>query len=106
MLAEEHLIRGGIFNSLPEVNQTAKIAEPGGSLDAVKRGGANAERSLAAQVTFIVPGGCAAWNRGADYVKLLAPALRARTRSLTRHREPYNQATLACKAPGAGQHRD
>jgi len=22
-----------------------------------------------------VPGGCAAWNRGADYVKLLAPAL-------------------------------
>jgi len=22
------------------------------------------------------------------------------------HREPYNQATLACTAPGAGQHRD
>ena len=22
-----------------------------------------------------VPGGCAAWNRGADYVKYLAPAL-------------------------------
>jgi hypothetical protein len=24
---------------------------------------------------FIVPGGCAAWNRGADYVEHLAPAL-------------------------------
>ena len=23
----------------------------------------------------IVPGGCAAWNRGADFVQLLAPAL-------------------------------
>jgi len=45
-------------------------------------------------------------NRGADYVKYLAPALRARTRYLTGHREPHNQATLACAAPGAGQHRD
>jgi len=25
---------------------------------------------------------------------------------LTGHREPHNQATLACTAPGAGQHRD
>ena len=53
-----------------------------------------------------VPGGCAAWNRGADFVKYLVPALRAGTRYLTGHREPHNQATLACAAPGAGQHRD
>lgn len=45
-------------------------------------------------------------NRGADYVKYLVPSLRARTRYLTGHREPHNQATLACAAPGAGQHRD
>ena len=31
-----------------------KIAEPGGSLDAVKRGGADANNSWAAQVTLIV----------------------------------------------------
>ena len=51
-------------------------------------------------------GGYAAENRGVDFVKYLAPALRARTRYLTGHREPHNQATLACTAPGAGQHRD
>jgi len=27
-------------------------------------------------------------------------------RNLTGHREPHNQATLACAAPGAGQHRE
>ncbi|MCD6560804.1 MAG: hypothetical protein J7L16_03475 [Deltaproteobacteria bacterium] len=27
------------------------------------------------QVTHVVLGGCAAWNRGADYVKLLVPTL-------------------------------
>ena len=27
------------------------------------------------QVIAVVPGGCAAWNRGADFVQLLAPAL-------------------------------
>jgi len=43
----------------------------------------------------IVPGGCAAWNRGADFVKLLVPTLRAGTRSLTGRRELFNQATLA-----------
>jgi len=36
------------------------IAEPGGPLDAGKRGGADAASSLAAQVTFIVPGDCVA----------------------------------------------
>jgi len=46
------------------------------------------------------------YNRGADFVKYLAPALRARTRYLTGHREPHNQATLACAPPGADQHRD
>ena len=45
-------------------------------------------------------------NRGADYVKHLVPSLRARTRHLTGHREPHNQATLARTAHGAGQHRD
>lgn len=45
-------------------------------------------------------------NRGADFVKYLAPALRARTRYLTGHRAPHNQASLACTAHGAGQHRD
>jgi len=57
-------------------------------------------------IEALVHGGSAAVNRGADYVKYLAPALRAGTRYLTRHREPHNQATLACTAPGAGQHRD
>ena len=53
-----------------------------------------------------VHGGFAAVNRGADYVKHLVPSLRARTRYLTGHRKPHNQAELACTAPGAGQHRD
>ena len=53
-----------------------------------------------------VHGGFAAVNRGADYVQLLVPSLRARTRSWTWHREHHNQATLACDAHGAGQHRD
>ena len=43
----------------------------------------------------VVPGGYAAWNCGADFVKLLVPTLRARTRSLTGRRELFNQATLA-----------
>jgi len=55
---------------------------------------------------FIVLGGYAAENRGADYVKYLVPSLRARTRYLTGHREPHNQTAFACAAPGAGQHRD
>jgi len=46
-----------------------------------------------------VLGGCAAENRGADCVKLLAPAPCARTRNWTGHREPHNQTTLACTAP-------
>jgi len=53
-----------------------------------------------------VLGGCAAENRGTDFVKYLVPSLRARTRYLTGHREPYNQTAFACAAPGAGQHRD
>ena len=53
-----------------------------------------------------VLGGCAAENRGADFAKLLVPSLRARTRSLTGHREPHNQTAFACTAPGADQHRD
>jgi len=53
-----------------------------------------------------VPGGCAAWNRGADYVEYLVPALRAGTRYSTGHREPHNQTAFACAAHGAGQHRD
>ncbi|RLB76591.1 MAG: hypothetical protein DRH24_17630 [Deltaproteobacteria bacterium] len=60
----------------------------------------------AAPLILGVLGGCAAENRGADFVKYLAPALRARTRYLTGHREPHNQATLACAPPGAGQHLD
>ena len=55
---------------------------------------------------FCVHGGFAAVNRGADCVQPLVPALRARTRYWTGHRELYNQAALACTAPGAGQHRD
>jgi len=54
-------------------------------------------------------GGCAAWNRGADFVQHLehlAPSLRAGTRSWTGHREPHNQTAFACTAHGAGQHRD
>ena len=53
-----------------------------------------------------VLGGFAAENRGADYVQLLVPSLRARTRSWTGHREPHNQTSFACEAHGAGQHRD
>ena len=60
----------------------------------------------AAWLISVVPGGCAAWNRGADYVQPLAPSLRAGTRSWTGHREPYNQTAFACTAHGAGQHRD
>ena len=44
---------------------------------------------------LLVPGGYAAWNRGADYVKYLVPSLRAGTRYLTGRRELFNQATLA-----------
>jgi hypothetical protein len=44
-----------------------------------------------AAADLVVLGGCAAENRGADFVKLLVPSLRARTRSLTGHREPHNQ---------------
>jgi hypothetical protein len=54
----------------------------------------------------LVPGGGAAGNRGADYVKYFAPALRVGTRYLTGHRAPHNQASLACTAHDAGQHRD
>jgi len=36
------------------LHKSAKIAEPGGSLDAVKRGGADAATLLAAQVTLVV----------------------------------------------------
>jgi len=57
-------------------------------------------------IESLVPGGFAAGNRGADFVKYLAPALRAGTRYLTGHRAPHNQASLACTARGAGQHRD
>ena len=53
-----------------------------------------------------VLGDFVAKNRGADFVNLLALSLRARTRSLTRHRAPHNQAALACAAHGAGQLRD
>jgi len=53
-----------------------------------------------------VHGGCAAVNRGADYVEHLAPALRAGTRYSTGHREPYNQTAFARTAHGAGQRRD
>ncbi|WP_300465491.1 hypothetical protein, partial [Desulfobacula sp.] len=42
-----------------------------------------------------VHGGCAAVNRGADFVQLLVPSLRARTRSWTGHRTPINQ-TIVC----------
>jgi len=35
-----------------------------------------------------------------------APALRAGTRYLTGHRAPHNQASLACMAHSAGQHRE
>ena len=58
------------------------------------------------QVMSFVHGGSAAVNRGADFVQPLVPALRARTRYWTGHREPHNQAALACTAHGAGQHRD
>jgi len=57
-------------------------------------------------VSSVVLGGVAAENRGADFVQHLAPALRARTRCWTRHREQHMQAALACTAHGAGQHRD
>jgi len=65
-----------------------------------------AERKKPRPLKSNVHGGYAAVNRGADSVKCLVPSLRARTRHLTGHREPHNQATLACMAPGAGQHRD
>jgi hypothetical protein len=42
-----------------------------------------------------VHGGFAAVNRGADFVKFLVPALRARTRNLTGHRTPINQTASA-----------
>ncbi len=61
---------------------------------------------IVAPLKLVVHGGFAAVNRGADYVKPLVPSLRARTRYLTGHRKPHNQAALACTAPGAGQHRD
>jgi hypothetical protein len=44
---------------------------------------------------LIVHGGFAAVNRGADYVQLLVPSLRARTRSWTGHRTPINQTAFA-----------
>ncbi len=54
----------------------------------------------------MIHGGCAAMNRGADSVQLLVPALRARTRRWTGHREPHKQTAFACEAHGADQHRD
>ncbi|MCJ7604054.1 MAG: hypothetical protein MUO63_21470, partial [Desulfobulbaceae bacterium] len=51
---------------------------------ALKCGGADAASSLAPLVMQVVPGDCVAGNRGADYVKRLAPALCAGTRHLTR----------------------
>lgn len=53
-----------------------------------------------------IPGGCAARNRGADFVEHLVPSLRAGTRYSTGHRELHKQTAFACTAPGAGQHRD
>jgi hypothetical protein len=41
-----------------------------------------------------VLGGSAAENRGADFVKHLVPALRARTRCSTGHRTPINQTDV------------
>jgi len=32
---------------------------------------------VAQPLSLVVPGGCAAWNRGADYVQHLVPTLRA-----------------------------
>ena len=63
-------------------------------------------RQTAGACENYVLGGFAAENRGADYVQLLVPSLRARTRSWTGHREPHNQTSFACEAHGAGQHRD
>ncbi len=57
-------------------------------------------------VIFAILGGFAAENRGADFVKYLVPALRARTRYLTGHRTPSNQTASVCSAHGAGQHRN
>jgi len=65
-----------------------------------------AERKKPRPLKSGVHGGCAAVNRGADFVQLLVPSLRARTRSWTGHRAPYNQTAFACTAHGAGQHRD
>ena len=62
--------------------------------------------AMGAAADASVHGGFAAVNRGADCVQPLVPALRARTRYWTGHRELYNQAALACTAHGAGQHRD
>ncbi len=39
--------------------------------------------SCQSSVKYDVPGGCAAWNRGADYVEYLVPSLRAGTRYST-----------------------
>jgi hypothetical protein len=43
-----------LFNPMLSMNQTAKIAEPGSSLDAEKLCGADAASSLVAQVTLVV----------------------------------------------------
>jgi hypothetical protein len=43
-----------VFLKMDNIEIKRKSAEPGGSLDAVKRCGADARSSLAAQVTLIV----------------------------------------------------
>jgi hypothetical protein len=49
-------------------------AEPGGSLDAVNVGGADAARPGGGASDLVVPGDCVARNRGADFVKHLVPS--------------------------------
>jgi hypothetical protein len=51
----------------------------------------------------LVPGGSAAGNRGADFVKRLAPALRAGTSHLTRLRAPAVIRPTACSHPSCSR---
>jgi hypothetical protein len=48
-------------------------------------------------VELLVPGDCVAGNRGADFVKRLAPALCAGTRHWTGHREPHIKLRLLAR---------
>ncbi|HBH05904.1 MAG TPA: hypothetical protein DDX92_04800 [Flavobacteriales bacterium] len=78
-------------NSIIRMQKAQQFHTPDGENGA----GADAAKFIGATGDDSVHGGCAAVNRGADFVKPLALAPCARTRSLTGHRTPINQTASA-----------